>query len=1026
MAATSRGFSSSHLLRAAAHGRSRWPAWCSVVLCGAIASVGMGGCGDAHTSDAASSDLGAGLGLGNGVLASFQSVDTLLSDASVVAGATVTVKCVGQPGEVNIPHPVYTTTPVKGVTVDGAQLTPTLIGTYAVQCTLPDRQPSKLDKAATLVVAPAATTSLVTTLSPDTIAAGGVSTATCAGRDAFGNDIGQDGKVWSLSLTPPEAGEIVDLTVTGHVSGVATVQCALEGAADAASPGASLTITPGAPVKTSATVTPDTFEVGAGSAKVTCAAIDAFGNAVDASTATLTYDSALTAGADGLTTTKSGKYEIFCALGDVAKEDMTAAVLVVTPGAPLSMTLTPKPNKPFYVVDDVIKLYGLGKDKYGNDVPDMVLVEPSSVDPPEGVTVNAGGKSYAFNTDGHYHFTGTSKDYPNLTASIDLTCDSVGPAVIITEPARGATLDGNTTVTVKGTVIDATSAFKSFVINKQTIQVGKDGAFTFDIQSVQGMNPIIWEAADEWDNKTAGVQTYYFSTKWYLSDFNSPKNSEIKDGIGLWMSQSVLDHPPHDHKKPHDFATVIEMVLGSLDLGSLIGPNGFPLSLPIGAVTLTGNIYIKNVKLGDPAKNDGFPAVTLTVLNGGVGLDAKIYGFSADVEVDMSAFGLPPLKTTIQITADQIDIGTDIYLTKDPTTGKLVSSAKNTSIKFVNLAVLPTGPLSTIFNPILKTIEQFVLGPLLNLLTAALAPQLNSMIGGGLGSVFGALAINTTIPMAPLIGKGPSANLKLVSDIGALSFQAKQGIVFGLDASMTGEHKVQHEIKGSIGRAGCMAEKPKPELFNPTEKYGIEIGIADDFVNQLLHAVWNAGLLQLTLDASVLGSVDLSKYGVSDLTVETDFWLPPILNTCIAADGGLKIQLGDMGVHAQLMFSGTPIDMHAFVTLQLGTKIKAVPDPKDPTAKAIGIDPLTLDVMEMQVVSINAEAKDFKDIFTSLIKGMLPSLLGGLTSTLGAIALPPIDLSAISPMIPAGTVLQVVIQDVANVTGYTYLRASIQ
>ena len=160
-----------------------------------------------------------------------------------------------------------------------------------------------------------------------------------------------------------------------------------------------------------------------------------------------------------------------------------------------------------------------------------------------------------------------------------------------------------------------------------------------------------------------------------------------------------------------------------------------------------------------------------------------------------TAFGLPPVKVTIQITADKIDLGIDLFLTKDPATGKLVSTAKNTTLQFTNLKALPiNGPLSNVINPVLGQIESAILAPLTNLLTGILGPTLITTIGGALGNALGALAINTTIPLGPFIGKGAPANLKLTSDIGTLSFQAKQGIVFGLAASMTADKKVPIEV----------------------------------------------------------------------------------------------------------------------------------------------------------------------------------------------------------------------------------------
>lgn len=1002
----------------------------SSVLLGFLVALATA-CSDPHAADTAV-DPGLAIGLQPGQLASLESVDTQLSASKVAAGTAVTVTCIGQPGEVKITHPTFTSTPDKDVTLASPQLTATKTGIYTVQCTLPGRTPNAKDKSAQLAVTAGLAATIVTTITPASIAAGDVASATCAAKDAFGNDTGKNADaVWSISINPPDSGVVTDMSVTGHTAGATAVSCALDGSPDAVVTPATLTITPGAAVTTSAAIAPDTFEAGAGNSVVTCAAKDAFGNAVDASAATLSLPKNLDATGNTVTTTVSGKYDIRCLLGDVAVDMATAVTLTVTPGAPISMTLRPKPFAKFYKIDDTIKMFGLGKDKYGNDVPDMPLVQPLAVDPPEGVTVNGGGLSYSFNTDGHYHFAGVSKDYPSLAAEITLTCDSVGPMVLITTPVRGATLNGSPTVHVQGTVIDVTSGVKSFVVNNQPVVVAGDGSFSLDMTSEWGMNLIDWQANDVWDNVSTGVQSYYYSTKWYVSDFNQPKESEISDAIGIWLSQSILDNPPHNHKTPGDIATVMEIVLGTIDFSSLLGNGGFPLSFSQAGVTINGNVNIKNVKMGDPNVNDGYPEVHINVLKGGVGVEAKIYKFSADLEMSVQIPPLPAAKVTLQIAADEIDVGMDIFLAKDPTTGKLVSSAKNTSIKFKNFSILPTGPLAQFINPILKPLEQAILGPLTNALIAVLEPQLNSAIGTALGSALSAFAINTVVPLKPFIGNGPEAQLKLVTDIGTLNFSEKQGIILGLAASMTADKKVAHEVLGSIGRASCLAEKPKPEVFNPTEKYGLELGIADDFLNQLLHAVWNGGVLQMTLDQSVIGNAT-AQFGISDMSITTDFWLPPIANECLPVqikgnEAQFHFQIGDMGMHALLTFGGTPIDMHAFLSVQATIGMKVAPLPNDPTTTAISITTVNIDSIKMEIVDINKEAESLKDTFKSLITnvvpGLLPKLLG---SSLSAIQLPAIDLSTLSPQIPKGTLLTFSLQDLENIAGYTYIRGNLK
>jgi hypothetical protein len=291
------------------------------------------------------------------------------------------------------------------------------------------------------------------------------------------------------------------------------------------------------------------------------------------------------------------------------------------------------------------------------------------------------------------------------------------------------------------------------------------------------------------------------------------------------------------------------------------------------------------------------------------------------------------------------------------------------------------------------------------------------------------LALDQDLPLSPFIGTGDTVNLKIHSALGLLWFKkpasGAPGIVIGLDASVTAPKNVEHDVLGAIGRAGCL-KAGQTENFVPGLEFPLVIGLNDDFINQLLHSVWNGGLLKLTIGSDALGSVDLSTYGIKDLAVDTDFWLPPILNTCVDKDGKLKLQIGDMGLHATLMMGDTPVDLNMFATMQATATLTAV-DNKVTGAKELGFALEGIDYVELEVVSINKEAANLKDVFVSMIKTiMLPKLVESLGSGLGSFPLPAIDLSSFSPSIPAGTQLALDINEIVNELGYTYLRGKVK
>ncbi len=298
----------------------------------------------------------------------------------------------------------------------------------------------------------------------------------------------------------------------------------------------------------------------------------------------------------------------------------------------------------------------------------------------------------------------------------------------------------------------------------------------------------------------------------------------------------------------------------------------------------------------------------------------------------------------------------------------------------------------------------------------------------GLGAVFSALALNQELEIPPLIGEGDPVKVKIKSEVGLLKFYPTKvqngGMLFGMDASVTSETKVDFKTLGSIARAGCL--KPgKVEVFNPGQKFPLEIGLADDFVNELLWAIWNGGLLKLAIGEEQLGTVDLSSFGVKDLKVNTDFMLPPVFTSCVAGDT-VKLQIGDLHLHAVLSLSGKPVDVWLFVTMQATVEVKAVKNPKTGESE-IGFALKEIDFVELEVDKINDEAKNLQGLFVQLIKDvMMPKLMDGLGSSLGSFPLPAIDLSTLSPQVPKDTKLALEIKNVANEDGYAYLRGNLK
>ncbi len=986
------------------------------------------GCG----SDSTSNNGGTApktYGLPTATLNSLTGVKTSVDKPTVGAGAEVKVTCTGIPGDVAIPEPDFEVLPKDSVTRKDATFSATKIGSYKVHCLLHGGATRDQLGVEVKVVAGDAV-SVETRVEPAKIKAGEKATVTCSGKDVGGNPIHSTDSKWSVKLDPDAHGDVDKMQIEGRKAGKAKVTCVLKGSKPKDVKTANLEVTPGKPARSTATVDPSEIKAGE-SAKVTCEIEDNYGNKLSSAKATLDMPADLKVSGDSVTSEKKGEYEIKCKHpdGDV---DAKPANLKVNAADPVDWKLVAKIPKKVWTVEDTIVLRGRGTDKYGNETNFLKINMPPKIKgDPKGLSPNPPApdppKSYSFVTDGKYTFTGTLVDFPKLgERSLDILCDSEGPKVLISSPARASTLKGTTKIMVKGMVVDDMSAVKSFNINGDDVKVAADGSFTYEMKAVQGSNPIIWKAHDEWDTSSHGVQSFYFSNKWYVVDKKQPAKAHVTTGIGVWLGQAAIDSGKHDHKNPKDLATVAEIVLAGLDWGTLLKGAEQKFNQKVALTTWKGTLGIKNVKMGDKAFNKGYPEVSITVIKGGMNLVAKVHNFSADMVLQGQAITgalKSPFSQTVSASAKSIEIVMDMMLALDKKTGKINSSAKNVSVKIHNLNINVKGLLGVLSNWLLKAAGPFIE----TIIEAVVKDQVQKQLGAQIGQMLQLLALNQEIELPAFIGDGQPTKMLLNSKIGDLQFFPSNaqdgGIIVGLDASMTAEKKVKHTKLGSIGRDGCLdPDKLKNQVFAPGQKFPLELAMADDFINQLLYSLWFGGGLNMNIDEKVIGgNVDLSSFGVSNLNVAMDFHLPPIVNSCLNPKE-LKLQIGDLKLNAKLKMSDTPVDIDLFITTQATAELKVVKNPKTGDSE-IGFALKKIDFLELEVVNINAEAKNLEDLFVNLIKTvMMPKLIESLGSGLGSFPLPAFDLSSFSKDIPKGTKLELAIQKIDNKNGYTYLN----
>jgi len=163
------------------------------------------------------------------------------------------------------------------------------------------------------------------------------------------------------------------------------------------------------------------------------------------------------------------------------------------------------------------------------------------------------------------------------------------------------------------------------------------------------------------------------------------------------------------------------------------------------------------------------------------------------------------------------------------------------------------------------------------------------------------------------------------------------------------------------------------------------LGLSQDFLNQLFHALWVGGLLDMQMPADELG-LDLGEFGeflpFSELGIGTVAYLPPVV---IPGTGSelLDLQLGDLEVS---LYDGDNVEsnlwMRFYVTIDVGFELGA----EEGTLNAgLGDTEILFDLVYPNERSIHADGVE------SFLGTLVDLLLPTLTGALGEFPIPELD-----------------------------------
>jgi len=465
--------------------------------------------------------------------------------------------------------------------------------------------------------------------------------------------------------------------------------------------------------------------------------------------------------------------------------------------------------------------------------------------------------------------------------------DSTGPQIRVTTPARGIEIpatDGPT-VAVAGSVVDPWTGVASVTINGAPATLLAGGLFSFDMVPSEGLNELNIVATDGDGNVSDHFQTFLWG------DFQ-PVGVPHEDGILARLNEGAID-------------VLEEMIESEVTSGSLTsGLTGNVYTSPqwcigvswlaqvcgqvladINGVTMSG----LNMDLDPQDPNSQFS-------NGYLDFDMEVTDFNIDIGITgvfSGSFLFWSWSESVSAGADiglgWLDLETDVGLSVNTVNEIEVTLANTTSdIDDIDIDIYGLG----IFGDLLGSLTSFFLNVFEPILEALLPPIIEAALPGAVEDALGDMNIAMAMDL-----------MGTTLDVEALPGFIEcddDGITIALDSSA--EAELSPTSPATLG--SWYRGTPIP-TYGSTPDFALSL--ADKFVNQIMHAVWQAGVIDFSMDAAELG-LDFTAIEdflpLTTLTIETTPLLPPVVGP--SASGLLELGLGDMLINVYGDPGGNP------------------------------------------------------------------------------------------------------------------------
>ena len=584
--------------------------------------------------------------------------------------------------------------------------------------------------------------------------------------------------------------------------------------------------------------------------------------------------------------------------------------------------------------------------------------------------------------------------------TLDEPAGYLGPTLVLESPARGATLAGEAgPVALHGRACDHVHALVSVTVAGQAVPVpvsAGPGCVDFEVsmQAAVGVDVVRGEVVNDADERGTLAQAFLLAPAY--ADLAS--DGGVPSGVFLRLGPQLFDDG--DRTTLDDVASVVEAVVRGRDLDAVVGDLRFasPDSDGDGRIDAVAHDCVlwteRNHRTGfeawkeGPLTHGGIHVDSLRLEDGGLGAylsvrDVRVpFGVMGNVDSGCLGDAQKTVHGQVKVASIAVEVHATVGLdaTGHPSVQATSTAATLTGLDIdIDLGVLVdwTGLGSLIGD----AIEARVRGPI----QAAIRDGARDAVDGEVERAVSALAVlGGRFPLPAAVGGGA---IDVAAPLDRLDFAA-DGAVLGARVAIRAEEP-----------AALRAGAPGPVRLGPAlpglDALGVDplaVAVSDDVLEEILHAAWMAGALDVPDVAAIVP--------LRGLGAEAHLALAPALPPVVAPrdGGGIALAWGDVAFDLSLQSAHGRAHASGWISISVGLTGLA------PDATGTGLVPaLDPDVD----VAVQVTGVDWDHLPTSrlLAEGMVQALvanaLPGLASrTLPAVPLPALDLGALGPGLP--------------------------